>query len=272
MLETVSLLDVVMIAKKAGKKILTVYGKEDFGIESKEDNSPVTIADKQANALITEELERLYPEIPILSEEGQHLSYEERKKWDYFWLVDPLDGTKEFIKRNGEFTVNIALVHKGYPVLGVIYAPVLDLMYASKEGVGAYKLANADEKLTEQLGELLLLSEMEKLTGESNNEKTIIVGSRSHLSEETKEYVEKLKENGDVEFLSIGSSLKLCMVAEGKADVYPRFGPTMEWDTAAGQAIVEQAGGTVVETKTGERFRYNKEILKNPYFIAKGSW
>ncbi|WP_088104312.1 3'(2'),5'-bisphosphate nucleotidase CysQ [Halalkalibacter urbisdiaboli] len=265
MLTQIKLDDIIALSMKAGERILDVYNSPDFGVESKKDDSPLTLADKRSHEAITTELERLYPEIPILSEEGNHLSYDERKDWEYLWVVDPLDGTKEFIKRNDEFTVNIALVHNGRPVLGVIYTPVLDTLFAAKEGLGAYKLEKAKARFNDEWSRTA-----SKLPLAVEKEKTTVIASRSHMSPETEAYINELKEKvGEVDIISAGSSLKLCMVAEGHADVYPRFAPTMEWDTAAGQAIVEQAGAQVVTTDSGTPLFYNKENLLNPWFIVK---
>ncbi|WP_307794896.1 3'(2'),5'-bisphosphate nucleotidase CysQ [Alkalihalobacillus sp. BA299] len=256
---------ILNIAVEAGKDILSVY-ETDFSVENKQDDSPLTLADRKSHIKIVEGLEQHYPNIPILSEEGKHQSYSERKEWDYAWVVDPLDGTKEFVKRNGEFTVNIALIKDGTPILGVIYAPVLDVAYVGEQGQGAYKVENVLEKVNKQIplediGIALPIKE--------ERDYCSVVASRSHLSKETEEYIETLKEkHGKVELTSAGSSLKLCLVAEGKADVYPRFAPTMEWDTAAGQAVVECAGGKVVTTDTNEPLKYNKENLLNPWFIV----
>ncbi|WP_078414638.1 3'(2'),5'-bisphosphate nucleotidase CysQ [Priestia abyssalis] len=267
MLNTIHLLDIIAVSMKAGEQIMEVYNSE-FAVENKEDQSPLTLADKKSHEVIASELNRLFPDIPVLSEEGQHLPYEERKDWEYLWVVDPLDGTKEFVKRNGEFTVNIALVHNGYPVLGVIYAPVLHTLYFAKEGTGSFKMEGIETINFQDEAELI--SKAEKLSSLKLNEKIAAVASRSHMSPETEEYIDEIKKKyGDVTITSAGSSLKLCLVAEGKADVYPRFAPTMEWDTAAGQAIVEQAGGKVIQTDSKERLSYNKENLLNPWFIVK---
>jgi len=273
-LEKINIMDIVKTAIKAGENILEVYHSDQFEIEEKSDESPLTLADRKSHDTIVKELNSLYPQIPILSEEGKHLPYEERKSWEYLWLVDPLDGTKEFIKRNGEFTVNIALVYKGSPILGVIYAPVLDIVYFAKEGLGSFKLENSKSIIKELSEETELTTHSTKLPIEQKREHTTVIASRSHMSKETEEYIESLKEEvGEVEITSIGSSLKLCLVAEGTADVYPRFAPTMEWDTAAGQAIVEQAGGKVykIEKNKDSIFPlvYNKENLLNPWFIVK---
>ncbi|OEF99780.1 3'(2'),5'-bisphosphate nucleotidase [Vulcanibacillus modesticaldus] len=272
MLEKINIFNIVQISIKAGNEIIKIYNT-DFNIESKQDKSPLTLADKRSHELIASELKRLYPEIPLLSEEGKGISYDERKNWDYFWLVDPLDGTKEFIKRNGEFTVNIALIHRNKPVIGVIYAPVLDTVYFAKKDLGSYKLTNCKEFLLngrDILSDKGLVSHSMKLPISKEKAITTVIASRSHMSKETEDYINKLrKEVGEVEIISAGSSLKLCYIAEGKADVYPRFAPTMEWDTAAGQAIVEQANGIVVDVETNEKLEYNKENLLNPWFIVK---
>ncbi len=266
------ILTTLFAAKRAGKAILDVYDS-DFEVEQKDDKSPLTLADKKSNEIITEVLEQTKTAnnstVPILSEEGRDIPYDERKKWEYFWLVDPLDGTKEFIKKNGEFTVNIALIHEDKPVLGIIYIPVKDIFYFAAINFGAYILKNS-EIVTDTLSIKELIDKSKKLPLTNNNNSPLtIVGSRSHTSEEFTEFVNKQKEkHGNVEFISSGSSLKLCLVAEGNADIYPRFGPTMEWDTAAGQAIVEQAEGRVLEIQTNDPLRYNKTNLLNPFFIV----
>jgi 3'(2'), 5'-bisphosphate nucleotidase len=244
---------IIQIAREAGKAILGVYHTE-FTIESKSDHSPLTEADKAANEVIDEGLRRLYPEIPILSEEGKNIPYEERSKWERFWLVDPLDGTKEFIKKNGEFTVNIALIENNQPKLGVVYLPVTDeVFYATKEK-GAFKHSK------DQVIEL-------KVSEISKGESLILVESRSHPSEDLVILKDKLQKDYELSSLQRGSSLKICAVAEGMADLYPRLGPTMEWDTAAGHAVVEAAGGIVVDLK-GNSLQYNKVSLKNDSFIV----
>jgi len=268
------ILTTILAAKRAGEAILDVY-KSDFAVEQKDDKSPLTLADKRSNEIIENVLEQTVTvnnsTVPILSEEGKEISYEDRKKWEYFWLVDPLDGTKEFVKRNGEFTVNIALIHKDKPVLGIIYIPVKDVFYFAAINIGTYKLEGR-EILTDDLSIEELIDKSQKLPLDNSNKTSFtVIGSRSHTSEEFSEFVKRLNEKYEnVEFISSGSSLKLCLVAEGKADVYPRFGPTMEWDTAAGQAIVEQAEGTVMDTQTNEPLRYNKSNLLNPFFIVSG--
>ena len=244
------------VAVLAGNAILNIYYDAALSqeIESKADNSPLTLADTASNQVIVEGLKDHFPEIPILSEEGRHISYNERSGWHRFWLVDPLDGTKEFIKRNGEFTVNIALIENGYPVLGIIYAPVQDTIYVGDvQQHECFKIESNG------------LSTPLKVGRKSNGR--IAVGSRSHASQEEADLLDQY----DVkETISVGSSLKFCMVAEGRADIYYRHGPTMEWDTAAGQAIVEAAGGTVQSIPTGNRFSYNKENLLNGSFLVKG--
>ncbi len=244
------------VAVLAGNAILNIYYDAALSqeIESKADNSPLTLADTASNQVIVEGLKDHFPEIPILSEEGRHISYNERSGWHRFWLVDPLDGTKEFIKRNGEFTVNIALIENGYPVLGIIYAPVQDTIYVGDvQQQECFKIESNG------------LSTPLKVGRKSNGR--IAVGSRSHASQEEADLLDQY----DVkETISVGSSLKFCMVAEGRADIYYRHGPTMEWDTAAGQAIVEAAGGTVQSMPTGNRFSYNKENLLNGSFLVKG--
>lgn len=239
----------------AGAEILKIY-ETDFVVDQKEDHSPLTQADRSAHLKILSHLGQT--PFPILSEEGKHLSFEERKKWNLFWLVDPLDGTKEFVKRNGEFTVNIALIEKGIPIIGVIYVPVTDTLYVGSEK-GAFKY----EKFTSTK------SDPQKLPLPKGDRPYTIVGSRSHMSSETEIFFdEKKKKYGNVNILAVGSSLKLCMVAEGKADAYPRYAPTMEWDTGAGHAIVLAAGFSVKKFESNENLCYNKENLTNPWFLV----
>ncbi|SES76592.1 3'(2'), 5'-bisphosphate nucleotidase [Salinibacillus kushneri] len=255
------------IALKAGQEILKVY-KEDFDVEVKEDNSPLTIADKRSHETIMDGLQSTYPEIPVLSEEGAEIPYDERAHWGHFWLVDPLDGTKEFIKKNGEFTVNIALIEVKYPVMGIIYAPALDTLYFGKEGHGAFKLENVSEGTVEDEADLIRKSE--KLPNAKETDVINVVASRSHMSDDTQAFIDDLKKDGqEVDVVSAGSSLKFCLLAEGKADYYPRYAPTMEWDTGAGQAIVEASGGKVLRHEDQERFYYNRENLKNGWFLVK---
>ena len=251
--------NIIAIARKAGDAIMEIYAT-DFNVELKGDNSPLTAADKKSNEVIITELEKIYPDIPRISEETKLTPFEERKNWKRYWLIDPIDGTIEFIKRNGEFTVNIALVENGVTVLGVVYAPAKQLMYYGDKVNGSFL----------QEGNL---SPQKLKAGKNYNELTVVnvVASRSHMSDETVAFVDELKKQGkEIEFISSGSSLKFCLVAEGKADVYPRFGPTMEWDTAAGQAVIECAGGKVMQTDLITPLKYNKENLLNPFFIV--SW
>lgn len=257
----------IKAALSAGKEIMSIYESDSFQITVKEDYSPLTIADRNSHDIILDILKETG--IPVLSEEGKHMDYQIRKNWDYFWLVDPLDGTKEFIKRNGEFTVNIALISKDKPVAGIIYVPVTKTLYFSGIGQDAYKVEQIEINKYNNLNELL--SESKKLPLDNFDRPYTVVGSRSHLSKETEKFFNTLKEKHvNIEFLSVGSSLKQCMVAEGRADLYPRFGPTMEWDTGAGHAIVEASGGTVSQFD-GSVLVYNKENLLNPDFIVKSN-
>ena len=237
----------------AGEKILEVYNSDDFDVESKDDNSPLTKADRQAHLAIVDELKSTG--LPILSEEGRDIPYDERSQWEYFWMVDPLDGTKEFIKRNGEFTVNIALIHEGRSILGVVYAPVLNKCYLAYKGGGS---------IVEEEG---LSKSIEVRNFSMSDAGLKIVASRSHLNDATAEF---LKERVNPEIVSMGSSLKFMIVAEGGAHLYPRFAPTMEWDTAAAQIVVEEAGGAVLQLANSEPVRYNKQDLLNPHFLCVG--
>jgi 3'(2'), 5'-bisphosphate nucleotidase len=249
----------------AGKEILEIYHSEDFSIEEKADKSPLTLADKNAHNTIMEYLSKL--EIPVLSEEGRAIPYSERKDWDLLWVVDPLDGTKEFIKRNGEFTVNIALIKNNTPIMGVIYVPVKNTLYFGLENLGSYKIENCNES---DYNIDRLIKKAQKLPIERDSQKYVVVGSRSHMSPETESYVTELQEkHGEIEIVSMGSSLKICLVAEGVANEYPRFAPTMEWDTAAGQGIVQAAGKTIIDFKTKQPMVYNRENLLNNWFLVK---
>ena len=274
-------------ALQAGSAILQVYHSADFEIEQKADRSPLTLADRSAHEVIIGHLSSVG--LPVLSEEGKNMPYGERKKWGEFWLVDPLDGTKEFIKRNGEFTVNIASIYKNKPVAGVVLVPDKNLLYFASSKLGSYRadlsqigdwlnsaLGNhgrseslSDSEAAETMSELIDRSSKLPLSQPTDQPYTI-AGSRSHGTPELEAFVEKMRRQyGQVEFISAGSSLKLCLVAEGRADIYPRTGPTMEWDTAAGQAIVENAGGQVLQYDTEQPLLYNKEDLLNPWFVAK---
>lgn len=249
-------IEVSKIAKDAGDAILGIYGTDDFKVETKGDESPLTIADKTANDIICAGLEKLDVQFPIVSEENKEIAYEERKDFTYSWLVDPLDGTKEFIKRNGEFTVNIALIHNNKPVLGVVYAPVMDEMYYAADGQGAYLVANGETNKIEAPS----FSLQDKGIG--------VVASRSHLNADTEAFVNALNEPVIV---PKGSSLKFLILARGGAHVYPRLAPTMEWDTGAAHVVLVEAGGSVINHETKRPLEYNKENLLNPYFVAYGN-
>ena len=263
----------IRAALDAGKAIMDIYDdpNSDFGIERKADNSPLTRADKAAHQVIASMLS--VTPFPLLSEEGANIPYAERKDWTTFWLVDPLDGTKEFIKRNGEFTVNIALIHEGVPVAGVIYVPVRKELYygscqAGAYGSGAYKLSHVEGDAQPAATDMLQLAQ--RLPNAQCHQGIVVVASRSHMNEETSLYVDDLRKQGQpVTLISSGSSLKICLVAEGSADVYPRFAPTMEWDTAAGHAIAKAAGCEIYHIDEKTPLRYNKEDLHNPWFIVK---
>ncbi len=250
MLSKSDILNINNIVYAAGQDILDIY-ETAFEVEIKSDNSPLTIADKKSHMTIENGLKKLFPSIPILSEEGRDIPYLERKTWDCFWLIDPLDGTKEFIKRNGEFTVNIALIEDGYPIFGSVYAPYKKELFWAYEGLGAWKSYNKDKE--------------QKITVTSNGKEKRIVISRSHPNEKVTEFISQYKSH---QLIRMGSSLKLCCIAEGKADIYPRLGPTSEWDIGAAQCIVEEAGGSVLEYESNLRLKYNKENILNPFFIV----
>ena len=246
------------VAITAGSVIMDIYGR-DFEVDFKSDQSPLTEADSQANAVIMDALSTHYPRIPIISEENKEVAYAERSDWEQFWLVDPLDGTKEFIKKNGEFTVNIALIKKGFPVAGIVYRPVDRISYSAELGSGAFKT--------------LIGGETKRIRNDRHyldQEKVLVVASRSHITPEVANFVEELKGSGkEVDLISVGSSLKLCLVAEGSASVYPRFGPTMEWDTGAAHAVVLESGRNVISHETRKPLLYNKPSLLNPWFIVE---
>ena len=254
----------ITAALEAGKVILDIYHSDDFEIELKADNSPLTKADLASHHMIMSHLSKT--NIPVLSEEGKSIPYNERKNWNQLWIVDPIDGTKEFIKRNGEFTVNIALIENQKTVLGVIFVPVTGDLYFSTKDMGSYKVAvNLEDYNIDSL-----LSPAKKLPLERDDKTFTIVASRSHMSPETETYVSEMRQKHvAVNLISKGSSLKLCMVAEGQADCYPRFAPTMEWDTAAGQAICEHAGFEVIDWSTKEMMLYNREELLNHWFVVR---
>ena len=250
-------------ALSAGSEILKIYETDDFEVDFKSDDSPLTRADLASNAIIDAKLSGTG--IPILSEEGKHTPFEERKNWDTLWIIDPIDGTKEFIKKNGEFTVNIALINHGIPILGVVYVPVLSELYYAVKGKGAFKVLckpDADTKALYSIADKLPLSRSDR--------SFTVVASRSHMNEETSAFIEQLREKyKEISLVSRGSSLKLCMVAEGSADCYPRFAPTMEWDTAAGQAICMYADCEVIDSHTRKEMVYNREDLLNNWFVVR---
>lgn len=247
---------VTHIAQLAGDAILKIYNDaENFEVEQKADDSPLTVADRTANEIICHGLETLEEQFPIVSEENKMIPYSERKDFTYSWLVDPLDGTKEFIKRNGEFTVNIALIYQQIPVLGVVYAPYLNEMYWAVKEVGAFQY-KGDKNIPLVAKRFTLLDKGLK-----------VVCSRSHLNKATQDFVNKLNEP---ELVPQGSSLKFLVLAKGEAHIYPRLGPTMEWDTGAAQIILEEAGGRIIDEKTLKPMIYNKENLLNNYFVAYG--
>ncbi|MDO8944949.1 MAG: 3'(2'),5'-bisphosphate nucleotidase CysQ [Desulfobacterales bacterium] len=278
MTEATLIIQAVRAAIGAGTAILEVYHGDDFHVERKADDSPLTLADTRSHEIIVSYLGT--SAIPILSEEGIGIPYGQRKAWNRLWIVDPLDGTREFIKRNGEFTVNIALVENGLPVFGVVSVPDRNVLYVGERKLGAFQwndlnrvnnLLQAQPSTDAHQTVQLLISEAQRLPERPPAGMVYtVVGSRSHLTEEVEDFVEqKRREHGQVDFVSAGSSLKFCLVAEGKAHIYPRLGPTMEWDTAAGQAVVQAAGGGVVRHDTGTPLTYNKEDLLNPWFIVQ---
>ena len=244
-------------AIQAGKAILEVYNSGDFGVEMKSDKSPLTLADKAAHSIIVSQLEDTG--LPILSEEGSSISYDDRKNWEYFWLIDPLDGTKEFIKRTGEFTVNIALVQSNIPVAGVIYAPYINILYYGSKETGVYKIDNGNKVQLSFISKKSTIEEVRKKVP------ITIVASKSHMNEETSAFINQFP---NANFSSMGSSLKLMLLAEGVADIYPRIAPTMEWDTAAGHALLRSLNMSVYQTDVQTELLYNKEELLNPSFIA----
>ena len=247
-------LNLISIAEQAGQAILSIYQQDDFQLQIKSDNSPHTAADLASHSLIVEQLQQLTPEIPILSEESANIPWEERKTRNKYWLIDPLDGTKEFIKRNGEFTVNIALIENHQPILGVVHAPELNQTWCGEQGKPAIKITNGK-------------TETIQVKPRQQGEVWKVVGSRSHAGDSLKQYLQEL---GEHELISMGSSIKLCLVAEGKAHIYPRLGPTSEWDTAAAHAVVNAAGGEVINHETDDSLQYNTKVsVLNPYFIVQ---
>ena len=245
---------VLEIAKKAGQEILNIYNQSDVGISYKDDNSPLTLADKASNDVIEKELKKLTPSIPILSEEGQNIEFSNRKKWNIFWLVDPLDGTKEFIKKNGEFTVNIALISDGNPILGVVYAPVINTIWHGDIKGGSYKIEKNKNPIK--------ISSI----APTKDETIKVVTSRSHTDNpKLKKFLIDYPKH---ELVKMGSSIKICLVADGTAHIYPRLGPTMEWDTAAAHAVVKYAGGNIYDLEKMNQLNYNKLNLLNPEFLV----
>jgi len=252
----------IKAAISAGEEILKVYQTEDFEIVSKEDFTPVTKADKNAHKKIQEILQST--QLPVLSEEGIHTAYHERQKWEYFWLVDPLDGTKEFIKRNDEFTVNIALMRYHEPIAGIIYVPVFRTLYAGIIGQGAYKLVHPELNCNFQ--EMVLQGQKLPVTKSPD---FVVATSRSHTNAETEKYIDKLKtEHKNLRLAAVGSALKLALIAEGTVNIYPKMGRTMEWDTASGHAILKASGKNIFLHDLKTELTYNKENLANPDFVA----
>lgn len=266
------LLVLIKAALAAGRAILEVY-RSDFEVQHKADDSPLTLADRRSHEIIVSALAAF--DLPVLSEEGRDIPFSERRDWQAFWLVDPLDGTKEFVKRNGEFTVNIALIERRRPVLGVIYVPDHDTLFFGTAETGAWRV---DKVLDSGVPHSLrvdsmtgVLSPAVKLPCEEQRPVVYtIIGSRSHKGPALDAFIEEMRrKHSTVNYISAGSSLKLCRVAEGAADIYPRLGPTMEWDTAAGQAIAESAGATVLQYDMPTPLFYNKENLLNPWFVVR---
>lgn len=249
---------------EAGNEICKIYNSNDFNITIKSDNSPLTIADQKSNEIIMNAIQGT--NIPIISEENKQLSYDERKNWVKLWLVDPLDGTKEFIKKNGEFTVNIALIENNYPIFGTIYVPAQKTLYFGSIEHGSFMINNI-QTLYSNFEELI--AKAIKLPQKKEGDAYKVVASKSHFNEDTKNFIENLKkQHSKIELVNAGSSLKLCLVAQGSADIYPRYAPTMEWDIAAGHAIVKAAGGKVSKADDNTEVSYNKENLLNPYFVV----
>lgn len=246
MISKINLKAIEEIALEAGEEALAIY-QQDFEIHFKNDSSPITQADLKVNALICNALQPFG--FPILSEENQSIPYSKRQKWEYYWCIDPIDGTKEFINKTNEWTINIALIHKNTPILGVVYAPALNILYSAYKNQ-AYK-------------------NQSPLTIHTNQQDFVIVASKSHLSMQTEQYINQIKTPQNKKLISIGSSLKLCLVAEGIAQIYPRLSPTMEWDTAAADAIVRACGKMCYNFETMQFLTYNKKDLTNPWFITK---
>lgn len=278
----ISVESVLKIIRQAGEEVLKIYDslEDDWAVQLKEDRTPITEADRISNRIISEGLKELYPDFPILSEESQQIPYDARRKFEYFWLVDPLDGTKEFLKRNGEFTINLALIHFTRPIAGFISVPCQGLIYYAVKGQGAFKI---QEKVSKERGgeetaekgnegksqpmQNGLASKLQSTAFSPDEPGLIVVASRSHFDPETQKFINQLH---NPQLVSVGSSLKFMLLAEGKAHLYPRLSRTMEWDTAAGQAILEEAGGQVLDFYSRHPLAYNKESLANPPFLATG--
>jgi len=271
--EVQALLDLI---RRAGEEILKIYFRQqaDWKVSLKEDQTPITEADRLANAIINEGLKKLFPDIPIISEENSEIPYDLRRKYEYCWLLDPLDGTKEFLKQNGEFTVNLALIQQGRPVAGFISVPVKGLFYSAVKGQGAFKIEIGEQREADrserQIKPIKQGNKLQLRAAQFSMDDAglTVLASRSHFDSETRKFIESLNEP---RLESRGSSLKFMMLAEGRGHLYPRLGRTMEWDTAAGQAILEEAGGQVVEFSSRQPLRYNKESLVNPPFLATGA-
>lgn len=260
------LLKIIEVAIEAGKATKEIYNT-DFNVETKENKSPLTLADKTSHDIIVKGLK--FTSLPVMSEEGKSIPFENRKAWEYYWLIDPLDGTKEFIKKNDEFTINIALIKRNKPIAGIVYIPVLDILYWGSALTDSFKTKNAEISCNsvKDLDEFITLSQ--KLPVNKSGNDYTIVASRSHMSAETKEFIKKQKDqHKHITTMSRGSSIKLCMIAEGRADIYPRFAPTSEWDTAAGHAVINYSGGKVLKTNMKEEIEYNKREILNPWFVA----
>lgn len=254
----VDIQQIISIAREAGQRIMAIYNQSQFDVMQKADKSPLTQADMESHTVILEALTTRYPSIPVISEEASEgQDYTLRKHWDIFFLVDPLDGTKEFVNRNGEFTINIALIQQGNPVMGVLYAPALDVLYYAEEGKGAYKIQQMKQ---------IKLAAIQKNVGSDD---VRVVASRSHFCEKTNNFLVELRNQGKhVTTLSSGSALKFGLIAEGSADIYPRFTPTMEWDTAAGHILINEVGKKLTVIGTDKVLQYNKEELRNPGFLV----
>jgi 3'(2'), 5'-bisphosphate nucleotidase len=250
--------ELIDLLHQAGQAIIDIYN-QNFIVELKADSTPITLADQHSNDILTRGLYDCYPDIPVISEENEPVPFKQRKDWDCFWLLDPLDGTREFIKRNGEFAINLALIEHKQPVLGMIYIPVSKTLYYASLGKGCFKITGNSEPLF-----------LKTSAGKNQQDRVIVAGSRSHLSAEVYTFVEKLRrEYREVELIQMGSAIKFGLIAEGRADFYLRTGRTMEWDTAAGQVIVGEVGKQIYDYKTGHPLIYNKKDLTNPWFIVR---